>query len=119
MFGPLALPTLGVKWLRMPAEVDERERLLARYGRRFEAGNVLFRDGDPASEAFLLQEGRVRLFKQVGAMERSLRVVRPGEVFGESALIPGSTRGATALALDPILALAFDASTFGLCGKDG
>lgn len=96
----------------MAAEVDERERLLARYGRRFDAGNVLFRDGEPAKEAYLLQEGRVRLFKQVGAMERSLRVVRPGEVFGESALIAGSTRSATALALDPIVALAFDAGTF-------
>ncbi len=96
----------------MLPETDERERLLTRYGRRFEAGSVLFRDGDPASDAFLLQEGRVRLFKQVGAMERSLRVVRPGEVFGESALIPGSSRGATALALDPILALAFDSNTF-------
>ncbi|MGC4091363.1 MAG: Crp/Fnr family transcriptional regulator [Polyangiaceae bacterium] len=96
----------------MSSDPDERERLLSRYGRRFAAGSIVFREGDAAVEAFLVQEGRVRLFKQVGAMERSLRVVRPGEVFGESALLSGSTRQATAIALDELVALSFDASTF-------
>jgi CRP-like cAMP-binding protein len=96
----------------MGAEPQERQRLLARYGRRFRAGQILFRDGDPADEAFLLHEGRVRLFKQVGAMERSLRVARPGELFGEAALLKGSVRTATAIALDETAVLAFDQRTF-------
>jgi CRP/FNR family cyclic AMP-dependent transcriptional regulator len=79
---------------------------------RFSAGEVLFRDGDPADEAFLLQEGRVRLIKHVGAMERSLRVVRPGDLFGESALVRGAVRNSTAVALDDCVALAFDQATF-------
>jgi CRP/FNR family transcriptional regulator, cyclic AMP receptor protein len=87
-------------------------RLLSRYGRRFPAGTVLFRDGEPASEAFLLQEGRVRLLKQAGRMERSLRVVRPGDLFGESALLRGAARSSTAVALDDVLMLAFDHATF-------
>lgn len=103
---------LGCKVLSMSSDPEERERLLARYGRRFEAGNIVFRDDEPASEAFLVQEGRVRLFKQIGAMERSLRVVRPGEVFGEAALLAGSTRASTAVALDDVVVLAFDSATF-------
>jgi CRP-like cAMP-binding protein len=91
---------------------DADERLLSRYGRRFSAGTVLFRDGDPAKEAFLLQTGRVRLIKHAGSMERSLRVVRPGDLFGESALAKGATRSVTALALDDGVALAFDQATF-------
>jgi CRP-like cAMP-binding protein len=91
---------------------DEKERLLSRYGRRFDAGEVLYRDGDPAGEAFLLQEGRVRLIKHVGAMERSLRVVRPGDLFGEAALVKGAARNTTAVALDSCVALAFDQATF-------
>ncbi len=90
----------------------EQGDLFARYGRRFQAGTVLFRDGEPADFAFLLQSGRVRLFKQVGAMERSLRVARAGDLFGESALQPGSVRRATAVALDEGMALAFDRETF-------
>lgn len=91
---------------------DAQARLLSRYGRRFGAGTVLFRDGEPAHEAFLLQEGRVRLLKQAGRMERSLRVVRPGDLFGESALIRGAIRSSTAVALDDAVALAFDHATF-------
>jgi CRP-like cAMP-binding protein len=91
---------------------EGQSRLISRYGRRFSAGTVLFRDGDPASDAFLLQEGRVRLLKQAGRMERSLRVVRPGDLFGESALIRGASRSSTAVALDDVLTLAFDHATF-------
>jgi CRP/FNR family transcriptional regulator, cyclic AMP receptor protein len=91
---------------------EAEQRLLSRYGRRLAAGSVLFRDGDPATEAFLLQEGRVRLIKHAGAMERSLRVVRPGDLFGEGALVKGAMRTSTALALDDTVVLAFDQATF-------
>jgi CRP/FNR family transcriptional regulator, cyclic AMP receptor protein len=88
------------------------DRLLARYGRRFSPGTVVFREGEPSDVVFLLQSGRIRLFKQVGAIERSLRVVRPGDLFGELALLEGSHRQSTAVALDESLALAFDHATF-------
>ena len=94
------------------AGTEAQARLLSRYGRRFSAGAVLFRDGEPATEAFLLQDGRVRLLKQAGRMERSLRVVRPGDLFGESALLRGANRSSTAVALDDGVALAFDHATF-------
>jgi CRP-like cAMP-binding protein len=93
--------------------VDEQNgRLLARFGRRFQAGEVLFDDGDQAGDAFLLQEGRVRLIKKVGATERSLRVLRPGDLFGESALLEGAPRTSTAVALSDGVALALDSPTF-------
>lgn len=91
---------------------EAQARLLSRYGRRFSAGTVLFRDGESATEAFLLQDGRVRLLKQAGRMERSLRVVRPGDLFGESALLRGAARSSTAVALDDVVTLAFDHATF-------
>lgn len=89
---------------------EERAALLSRFGRRFEAGSTVFREGEPAQETFLLQEGRVRLFKQVGAIERSLRIARPGEVFGESAQLSGALRPSTAIALDNVVALSFDSA---------
>ena len=57
---------------------QERARLLGRYGRRFVAGEAIFQEGTPAQEAFLLQEGRVRLFKRVAMTDRSLAVIKPG-----------------------------------------
>jgi CRP-like cAMP-binding protein len=90
----------------------ERERLLDRYGRKFAAGETLFREGTAAREAFLLHEGRVRLLKRVRMAERSLMVLRSGDLFGESALLEGGARSSTAVALTDGVVLALDRGTF-------
>jgi CRP/FNR family cyclic AMP-dependent transcriptional regulator len=87
-------------------------RLIERFGRRFTAGEVLFREGEAGQEAFLLQEGRVRLLKKVRTVERSLMVLKPGDLFGESALISGAPRSSTAVALTDGVALALAEGTF-------
>jgi len=91
---------------------DEYARLVGRYGRRFAAGEALFREGDAANEAFLLQEGRIRLLKRVRMVERSLIVLKPGDLFGESALIDNAARNSTAVALSEGTALVLDRTTF-------
>ena len=92
--------------------VAERARLVAHYGRTFSAGEALFREGEPATEAFLLQEGRVRLLKRVRLVERSLMVVRPGDLFGEMGLIENTARHSTAVALTDGVALALGREAF-------
>ena len=91
---------------------DEQSRLLSRFGRKFAPGEVIFEAGAPAAEAYLRQEGRVRLIKKVGASERSLRVIRPGDLFGEQALLPGTPRTSTAVALIESSALVLEQGTF-------
>jgi len=90
----------------------DRARLLSRFGRGFSAGDVLFREGDDAVEAYLLQEGRIRLIKKVGGSERSLRILRAGDLFGEVALLPGARRNTTAVALEDGNLLALDHAMF-------
>lgn len=87
------------------------DRLHARFGRRFEAGEVIFREGEAGTDAYLLEEGRVRLIKRVRGVERSLMVLKPGDLFGESALLLGAVRSSTAIALSSGLALALDQTT--------
>ncbi len=87
------------------------ERLRARFGFRFEAGELLFREGDLGTQAYLLEEGRIRLIKRVRGVERSLMVLKPGDFFGESALMAGATRSSTAVAVSSGEALALDATT--------
>jgi CRP/FNR family cyclic AMP-dependent transcriptional regulator len=77
----------------------ELEPLEARLSRSFHAGEVLYREGDPGTEAYLLEEGRVRLIKRVRGAERSLMVLKAGDLLGESALILGAPRSSTAIAL--------------------
>jgi len=90
---------------------QERSRLLGRHGRRFAAGEAIFREGSLAREAFLLQEGRVRLLKHVAMAERSLAIVKPGDLFGEGALLEGTTYGSTAVAMTEGVVLALDRAT--------
>ncbi|MCU0673213.1 MAG: Crp/Fnr family transcriptional regulator [Myxococcota bacterium] len=93
---------------------DERRRLFARFGRRFEAGATIYAEGTPAQECFLVEEGRVRLVKRIRSTERSLTVLRPGDLFGEDALLASSHRTATAVALTDIQVLALDRETFAI-----
>ncbi len=90
---------------------QERARLLGRYGRRYTAGETIFEEGMGAREAFLLQEGRVRLLKRVGMSDRSVALLKPGELFGESALIADLPYGSTAVALTDGVVLALDRNT--------
>jgi CRP/FNR family transcriptional regulator, cyclic AMP receptor protein len=80
--------------------------LIEQFGRPFKAGEVLFREGDAPDEAFLLQQGRVRLLKRVRMTERSMSVLRMGDLFGEAALIDSSPRSNTAVAMSDGLAIA-------------
>ena len=91
--------------------IPDADRLHARFGKRFDAGEVIFREGDAGTEAYLLEEGRVRLIKKVRGIERSLMVLKPGDLFGESALLIGALRSSTAIALAGGIALALDQTT--------
>lgn len=82
--------------------------LIDRYGRPFIQGDIIFREGEPANQAFLLQQGRVRLLKRVRMVERSVSVLRPGDMFGEGALLETALRLSTAVALSDGVMLALD-----------
>ncbi|MCZ7682765.1 MAG: Crp/Fnr family transcriptional regulator [Sandaracinaceae bacterium] len=92
----------------------ERAKLFERFGRSFEAGASIYVEGDPAGSCYLIQEGRVRLVKRIRSSDRSLTVLRPGDLFGEDALLADSARGASAVALTDVSALALDRQTFGI-----
>ncbi|MDB6067984.1 MAG: Crp/Fnr family transcriptional regulator [Pedosphaera sp.] len=55
----------------------------------FAAGEVIFREGDPADRFFLIQRGRVALESNVkGAGLSFIQTIGPGEVLGWSWLFP-------------------------------
>ena len=72
-------------------------RLLAGAGvpaRDFKAGDVIFRQGDPAQELFIVQSGEVEI--RLG--NRVLETLPQYSIFGEMALIDNASRSATAIA---------------------
>ena len=90
------------------------QRLLERFGRTLAAGDIVYAEGQPAEQCFLLHEGRVRLVKRIRGAERSLTVLKPGDLFGEDALLSKVNRTASAVALTDVRILALDRPTFGV-----
>jgi CRP-like cAMP-binding protein len=82
------------------------------YRRRFSAGATLYYAGAPATELFLIGEGRVQLFKRARGVERNIGLYGPEELVGEEALLPGAHRMATAQAIEATSALVIESDTF-------
>jgi CRP/FNR family transcriptional regulator, cyclic AMP receptor protein len=76
--------------------LDERE--LERLERacavtRYAAGHLVFDEGDPGDDLFIVRSGRVRIAKAISpAVDRTLAVVERGGVFGELALVGSTAR---------------------------
>ena len=62
----------------------------------FPKGAVLFREGDPGAEMFIILAGSIRVHKQIGNLERTLTVMGAGEFIGEMAILTGEDRSASA-----------------------
>jgi len=65
--------------------------------RHLVGGEELFRENDPGDALFIVQSGRVDIFKNIrGDVDRSLASFGPGDVIGEMSFIDGARRSATA-----------------------
>ena len=62
-------------------------------------GTRIFQYGEPGDKLYIILEGKVRIFREVGGMgEEALAVLGTGEIFGEMALLDESPRSAGAIA---------------------
>lgn len=89
----------------------KRDSLTVRVGREFPAGEVLFREGDPGTEMFVIQSGRVRISKRVAGGDMPIAVLGRGEFLGEMAILNNKPRTATAVVIDDASCLVIDAKT--------
>lgn len=86
----------------------EDSPLSEHFGRKFESGQVIFREGDEGSQMFIIQKGRVRVTKDFGGRQLVVSVLEKGEFFGETAIASRVHRTATVTALDVVEVLGFD-----------
>ncbi|MFQ3619775.1 MAG: Crp/Fnr family transcriptional regulator [Spirochaetales bacterium] len=79
----------------------------------FNEGDVIFRQGDPGDVMYILVSGAVELRIKVEKGEKLIKTVdTPHDFFGEMALVDGSPRSATAIAVKPTKLIVVDETQF-------
>jgi ATP-binding cassette, subfamily B, bacterial len=68
---------------------------------RYEAGEIVFREGEAGDRFFVVARGKVEAFVAVGQAEKRLTVLTDGDFFGEVALLADAPRTASVRALQP------------------
>jgi NADH dehydrogenase len=78
----------------------------------YEPGEVVFEEGDTGDSLLMILSGQVEVIKRVGTEQQQIRLLGPGEYFGEMALLGRQPRSATTRALSALDLLVLPASDF-------
>jgi CRP-like cAMP-binding protein len=92
--------------------MSKDEQLFWKFGKDFPKGTLLFHEGDPGREMFIIQKGKVQVRKRVGSGEKILTELGDGEFFGEMALLEGMNRSATVEVIENSKILVINPETF-------
>ncbi|MEO9902893.1 cyclic nucleotide-binding domain-containing protein [Nisaea sp.] len=76
--------------------------------RRYNKGDVIFSEGDPGDEAFILRSGSIEVSVGTGKDRKSLDVITANQMFGEMSVIGNVPRTATAQCLEDTLVTVVD-----------
>jgi len=83
-----------------------------RFAKIYKAGQIVFCEYEPGDAFYLIQSGRVKIVKIFGNIEKTIDILKPGEFFGEMALLENAPRSASIIALDDCKLLEFNRSNF-------
>ena len=80
---------------------------------RYKAGELIFHEGDPATDLYLLLEGRVEMMMDTsadGTQRAMVMTIGPGEIFGWSSLVEPYQLTASAHCATPVRVVTITAS---------
>ena len=72
--------------------------------RHYKAGDIIFKEGDPADEAYIIHSGWVEILKETPGGPSRLAILGDDDVVGEMGLLEERPRSATARAGDDVVA---------------
>ena len=88
------------------------QKLFEKYGMTVDEGKVFFTEGEEGEHMYIIQEGSVRITKNIDGRDHTLAVLGKGDFFGEMAIVTRTTRTATATAAGLVKLLRFDRDGF-------
>jgi CRP-like cAMP-binding protein len=82
------------------------------FNRVYPKDTMIFSETMPGKELYIIQKGSVKITKIVNESEVLLAVLKPGDIFGEMALIENKPRSASAIAFEDATLLAVNKENF-------
>jgi CRP-like cAMP-binding protein len=76
------------------------------------AGDIIVRQGAPADKFFIIIDGEVEVIREDDGEARTLATLKPGQFFGEIAILRNTPRMATVKAVTPTTLFAMERSDF-------
>lgn len=83
-----------------------------RFAKKYAPGQVVISEFEPGDTFYLIQRGSVQLMKYANGTEKNLDILKPGEFFGEMAILDNSPRSATCMAKTSVKCLEFSKENF-------
>lgn len=83
-----------------------------RFAKTYEPGQVIIAEYEPGNSFYFIQSGTVQLTKCVNGIKKNIDILKPGEFFGEMAILDNSPRSATCIARSRVEALEFNKANF-------
>lgn len=80
--------------------------------RMYVNGQMLISEFEPGYEAFIIETGKVKITKIINHKEVLLAVLKPGDIFGEMAIINNQARAASAVAYGDTTCLVLNEKNF-------
>jgi CRP/FNR family transcriptional regulator, cyclic AMP receptor protein len=81
------------------------------YQRSLSPGELIFDEGDPGDQLYVIQSGEVELVRENPARERVVARLGPGDFFGELGVVAGERRSVRAVAVNTTRLIALDRET--------
>lgn len=103
----------AISWLQVvkaPLKVPEHFDTMP-MNRMYRDGTMIFSESEPGNELFIIQSGNVKITKIVNE-EVLLAVLKPGDIFGEMALLDNKPRSASAISFGDTKMLAINKQNF-------
>ncbi len=88
------------------------EELFKRFGKVFPRGTILFREGDTGDDMYIINSGKVKIFKEIGGVEKVLALLGQSDFFGEMSLLNKKPRSASAEIVEDAKIMVINNSTF-------
>ena len=86
--------------------------MFERFSKNYNDGDVIISEFEPGDCFYLIQSGQVQLGKCSKGTMKNLDILKPGEFFGEMAILDNSPRSATCIARGNVKCLEFNKENF-------